>query len=150
VVSALLCLGAVALAWTWRKSQPAASFFIAFFFVVIAPTANIAMLIGSIKAERFVYVGSIGLAGCLVTALGALRGKIPQKATAAAIVAVCLLLAARTYARNADWQTEQSLWASAVAVCPDGARPHNNLGNALMKIPGRMPDAVAQFQVALR
>ena len=151
-----LLLGAAILAMRCRRSHPAASFFIGFFFVAIAPTANLIMLIGSIMAERFVYLGSIGLAGCAVLAVRALAkrvsrgGPVFSRAIWSAAGFVCLLCAARTYARNRDWHDERSLWTSAIAVCPEAARPHNNLGNALLEMPGRLPEAMAEFQTALR
>jgi len=62
-----LCLGAALLAVGWyRTRQPL------FFFLALAPTSNLAILIGSIMAERFVYLPSIGLAGRVVAAIRAL------------------------------------------------------------------------------
>jgi tetratricopeptide (TPR) repeat protein len=151
VLALLFCVGALLLAVRWRRTHAAAAFFIGFFFVAMAPTANIVMLIGSIMAERFLYLGSIGLAGCLVLALrtaGARLSRTEPVWIAAAVL--CLLFAVRTHARNLDWQSEQSLWTSAVEAYPAAARPHNNLGNALLKVPGQLPRAIAEFQTALR
>jgi tetratricopeptide (TPR) repeat protein len=151
-----LLLGGALLAWRWRRSRPAAAFFIGFFFVAIAPTANLLMLIGSIMAERFLYLGSIALAGCLVLAIAALARRLASRNLALPRVVwsiaglVGLLFAVRTYARNRDWRDERSLWTSAIGVCPDAARPHNNLGNALLEMPGKLPEAMAEFQTALR
>jgi len=142
-----LAVAAAVLAARWRRSRPRVSFFIGFFFVAIAPTANLAMLIGSIMAERFMYLGSIGLAGCAVAALRPLGAR--RQAAWAATAAVCLIFAARTYARNLDWRDGRSLWTSAVNVCPAAARPYNNLGSVLLD-EGRLPEAIAEFQTALR
>jgi len=35
-------------------------------------------------------------------------------------------------------------------IRPDDADAHNNLGNALERIPGRLPEAIAEFEAALR
>jgi len=43
-------------------------FFVAFFFATLAPTSNLVILIGAIMAERFLYLPSIGFAGCLAWA----------------------------------------------------------------------------------
>jgi hypothetical protein len=56
----------------------------------------------------------------------------------------------RTYARNSDWLDDRSLWTSAVNVCPGSAKAHINLGSALSKLPGRLPEAIAEYEVALR
>ena len=64
--------------------------------------------------------------------------------------ALCLALGARTYARNFDRHDESTLWRSVTDVNPDDALAHVNLGNVLLEIPGRMPDAIAEYQNALR
>ena len=63
---------------------------------------------------------------------------------------LCLALGARTYARNFDWHDEATLWTSVTDVNPDDALAHVNLGSALLEIPGRMPDAIAEYQSAVR
>jgi tetratricopeptide (TPR) repeat protein len=144
-----LCLAGALLAVRWRRSHRTASFFIGFFFVAMAPTANLLMPIGSIMAERFLYLGSIGLAGCAVAALWLLGRRMPRRVVRSATGLLCLALAARTYARNLDWRDEYHLWASAVKVSPGAARPHNNLGFTLTEM-GRLPEAIAELETALR
>jgi tetratricopeptide (TPR) repeat protein len=146
-----LCLGAALLAVGWyRTRQPL------FFFLALAPTSNLAILIGSIMAERFVYLPSIGLAGRVVAAIRALgplvsRQRLPAMRTAwIALGVVCLACAVRTYARNFDWLDERSIWTSAVDACPESAKVRYNLGNALAALPGRLPDAMAEYRAAVR
>jgi hypothetical protein len=55
-----------------RRAGKPRRFFMALFFVAALPTANLILLIGSIMAERFVYLPSIGLAGCGVVGIYAL------------------------------------------------------------------------------
>ena len=155
LIALVVCLGAALLAaLRWRPGKPV-QFFVIFFFVAFAPTSNLIVLIGSIMAERFLYLPSLGLAGCAVAAIYAIsqRHSIDGSAQKAAWIAmglVCLAFAARTYARNFDWRDELSLWTSAVEVCPGSAKAHYNLGAALAQIPGRLPDAVTQYQAALQ
>ena len=149
LVALALCLAGALAAVRWRRSHRTASFFIGFFFVAIAPTANLLMPIGSIMAERFLYLGSLGLAGCAVAALCLLGRRISRRAVWSATGVLCLALAARTYARNLDWRDEYHLWASAVKVSPGAARAHNNLGFALTEM-GRLPEAIAELETALR
>jgi tetratricopeptide (TPR) repeat protein len=155
-----MCLGAAALGvllWVrWRRAGRTPLFFLVFFFVTLAPTANLVMLIGSIMAERFLYLPAVGLAGCAVAAVGALgRRFLPQEAGArriawAALGLACLAFAARTYARNADWQDDRSLWTSAVQTVPEAARPHYNLGLEFDHDPARLADAIAEYEAALQ
>ena len=149
LVALALCLAGALAALKWRRRRPAASFCIGFFFVAMAPTANLLMPIGSIMAERFLYLGSIGLAGCAVAALWLLGRRTSRRAVWSATGLLCLALAARTYARNLDWRDEYHLWASAVKVSPGAARAHDNLGFTLTEM-GRLPEAIAELETALR
>jgi tetratricopeptide (TPR) repeat protein len=112
-----------------------------FFFLMLLPTSNLLVPIGSIMAERFLYLPSIGF--CLVAALalrpmGAALARAmvtePRWLVPAARVLPSLavaVLALRTHVRNADWQDNLSLWRSAVAAAPDSFKVHKGLANAL-------------------
>jgi tetratricopeptide (TPR) repeat protein len=152
LIALAVALGAILLAVLCRRRWKPMSFFMGFFFIALMPTANLIILIGSIMGERFMYLPSIGLAGCLVAAIRRISSGWPANVSAIKITAtlVCLSLGARTYSRNFDWHDGLSLWSSAVDVYPNSARPHMNLGLALAEMPGRLPDAIAQYETALR
>jgi tetratricopeptide (TPR) repeat protein len=149
-----LCVAGIALALRLRRENKPLCFFILFFFISLAPTSNLFILIGSIMSERFLYLPAIGLTGCAVGLIYALSRRYPQAARGkplwAAAATLCVVLGARTYARNFDWHDEASLWRSATDVNPDDALAHVNLGNTLLEIPGRMPDAILEYQKAVR
>ena len=152
VIVLAVCLMVLAQAVRWRRTWKPMFFFVIFFFVAVSPT----VLTVPAMAERFLYLPSVGLAGCLVAAVYALGHRLgsswagsPRAAWVAMSIA-CLALATRTYARNFDWRSELSLWSNAVETVPANARAHMNLGNALARIPGRMPEALVEFQTALR
>jgi tetratricopeptide (TPR) repeat protein len=155
-MAAAACLCAAVAAFRWRRRYGAACFFVAFFLIAFLPTSNLVVLIGSVMAERFLYLPSVGLAGCVVVALGAAAGRLSpggrfsSRVLWIAMACLCPALAARTYARNFDWYDDLSLWSSAVEVCPASAKAHNNLAQALSALPGRRPDAIAEYQAALR
>jgi hypothetical protein len=168
LIGLAVCLGAgllaVLLAVRWRsdlrsKGKPLL-FFLMFFFVALSPTSNLIVLIGSIMAERFLYLPSVGLAGCVVgcvvAAIHALGQRRFLQRPAAARVAwtalglVCLAFAARTYARNFDWRDDRSLWTSAVDVRPGAVKPHYNLGVEFERIEDRQAEAIAEYRAALR
>lgn len=161
LISIAVCLGAALLipilAVRGRRAAKPVLFFLGLSFVAISPTSNLIVLIGSIMAERFFYLPSVGLAGCGVAAIYALGRRNPhwrlvsaRVARASLLVAACLALAARTYARNLDWKDELSLWSSAVNVSPGSAKAHYNLGKALETLPGRLPEAIAEYEASLR
>jgi len=119
-----MVLLAVRLYRTWKPM----CFFVGFFFVALLPTSNLAFLIGSIMAERFVYLPSIGLAGCVIAAGCALKGQLFDRklfgigAAWIALDLLCVTCSVRTYARNSDWVDELSLWKSTVDVSPESAK----------------------------
>jgi Flp pilus assembly protein TadD len=147
MVALACCAGAVLLAVHSRRKRPPLFFFMLLFFVALAPASNLVFLIGSIMAERFLYLPSLGLAGCVV---GLVYTNWRQKWSRAGIAVLCLAFAARTYARNFDWRDDLSLWTSTVEVSPGSAKAHYNLGVALARIPGRLPEAISQYREALR
>jgi tetratricopeptide (TPR) repeat protein len=139
------------LAVRWRSKGKLPLFFLLFFFTALAPVSNIVVLIGSIMAERFLYLPSVGITGCVVAAAFALGRRQVRAPIAWAVPAlVCVAFTARTHARNVDWQDGLSLWTSTVDVCPESARPHYNLAKELEHIPGRMPEAIAEYREAVR
>jgi tetratricopeptide (TPR) repeat protein len=136
-LAACVALAGIAIA-CYRRSKPV-FFFIAFFFAALAPTSNMAILIGTIMAERFLYLPSIGFAGCLVVTFYAVCKRFPIVAPAA-LALVCVAFAARTYTRNFDWFDNNSLWTSAVKVCPLSYKTHIALASILSADKGAGPD----------
>jgi tetratricopeptide (TPR) repeat protein len=147
-----LCIAGIALAFRLRRENKPLCFFVLFFFITLAPTSNLFILIGSAMSERFMYLPAIGLTGCALGLIWALifTRQALRKYLWVAVGLVCLALGARTYARNFDWHDEATLWRSVTDVNPDDALAHVNLGNALLEIPGRMPEALSEYQRALR
>lgn len=139
----------VTLAVRHRHTQKPALFFLAFFFLAALPTSNLLIFIGSIMAERFLYLPSIGLAGFAIAALYTLAQRHARIACAALAI-VCLAFIARTYARNVDWKDDLYLWTSATAVSPGSAKVHYNLGKVFETQPARLSDAIAQYRASLQ
>jgi tetratricopeptide (TPR) repeat protein len=132
-VAACAALAAVAVV-CYRRSKPV-FFFIAFFFATLAPTSNLAILIGTIMAERFLYLPSIGFAGCLVWAVYTVCRRFPRVAPAA-LALVAVAFAARTYTRNFDWFDDLSLWTSAAQASPASYKTHTSLATDLIAVKG--------------
>ena len=132
-LAAIAALGVLALRALRRR--PAISFLVAFFFVTLLPSANLLVLIGSIMAERFLYLPSVAFAaGVVVAAFAAAHRVVPRRAAAAAGVLLGILAVAygvRTAARNLDWQDGVRLWSSAVLAAPRSFKAHHGLGLAL-------------------
>ncbi len=97
--------------------------------VPLALTANILFPIGTIKAERLLYLPSFGW--CL--ACGWLIAQSSHRGHDWWLVVVTLLVvgyAGRTWVRNRDWQNNLTLFAATVQTSPRSAKAHYNLAKA--------------------
>jgi len=130
----------------WRKGQALTGFAVAFFFAALAPTANLLLPVGSIMAERWMYLPSLALALGVGLGLRALQRRLPGISRRALLAAVGLLSLAwgvRTYARNADWRDEQTLWQSATQASPYSYKAYSILANLLATGPHPSLDRAA-------
>jgi hypothetical protein len=123
----------------------ALSFFILLFFGTFLPTSNLLRIIGSIMAERFMYLPSIGFAGFVVIATYAVCQRIvpqpgpdspsqwfsPSATAGLVLVLVVIACGVRSYQRNFDWENDVQLWTQAVQVCPNSFKTHKSLAYAL-------------------
>jgi len=127
IIALAVCVGALGAAvYGWRRNRPL-FFFVTLFFVALAPTSNIVVKFGTIMAERLLYLPAIGFAGCLVLAIDAAARRFAAaqpNAVTAVVAGLCLVLGARTWTRNLDWQSDKTLWSSAVAAAPDSYKTH--------------------------
>ena len=107
-------------------------FFAGLALITFLPTSNLLFPIGTIMAERFLYLPSIALAVCVVLALYA-AGRWAGLArlapiTLSLVVAACT---ARTWARNSDWRDDLSLMTAAAETSPHSYKTHRALAAAL-------------------
>jgi tetratricopeptide (TPR) repeat protein len=118
----------------------------ALFVVPISLTANILFPIGTIKAERLLYLPSVGW--CLL--LGWVLCTLLRDHRSRLLLMLVLVSAgsARTYARNQDWRDNFALFEAAVHASPDSAKAHYNLGTLYYGV-GRLDDATVHFRRAL-
>ena len=127
------------------QSQPPMRALVRAFVVVafgaapFAPAANLLFYVGTFIGERLMYLPS--LAFCLV--LGDLLSwaeavEVPsppshtvtrrQRSRWLVTAALCLAYGTRTVRRNGDWVSEETLFLSALTVCPDSAKVLLNSG----------------------
>jgi hypothetical protein len=138
VAALAICVAAAILAILSYCANKGVFFYLVFFFLTLAPTSNVFLLIGSIMAERFLYLPSIGLAGCAVLAIHAFGRRLSPRWPAAPRAAWAVLglaglaFAARTYARNPDWRDDRSLWSSVVSTTPGSSKGHSVLAGTLI------------------
>jgi hypothetical protein len=119
--------------YSFRKNRTV-FFLMCLAFLTILPASNLLFPAGTIMAERLVYLPSAAVLGCLVIGVYAIANRFGNEK--AAPVILCLIacaFAARTWARNQDWQDDLSLARSTVAVNPASFKAHQMLAVALFQ-----------------
>ena len=119
LVSIALWIGLVVLAWWKLRRDTAIILSIAWFFVTLAPVSNFFFPIGVAKAERILYLPSVGL--CLVAgwAYAQLEARIRTRLVPrVALATIVMAFTARTLIRNKDWHDNYTLATAALAVSP--------------------------------
>jgi tetratricopeptide (TPR) repeat protein len=114
------------------RRQSSAFFLTAFAFVTLLPASNLLFPIGTIMAERLLYLPAIAFAGCLAAGVYAGMRSLGRPNLAPVLLSiVTALFAARTLVRNADWQDALTLAASAVRASPNSFKVHKMMADAL-------------------
>jgi tetratricopeptide (TPR) repeat protein len=128
-----------------QRRAPAVAFLIGFFFVALLPISNLLFPIGSIMAERFLYLPLVGFAAVIALVIPL----ILRQPRLAAVLSGCIVLAycGRTALRNRDWEDSLHLWSSAVAAVPESFRAHQSLALALFH-GGDLEAAIAEGERA--
>jgi protein O-mannosyl-transferase len=107
-------------------------FFVGFAFVTMLPTSNLIILIGTIMAERFLYLPAIGFVVCIVLGVYEVGRRAKSSRLAPIFLGVLLAaLAVRTLVRNQDWRTPLAMDASGVRNAPNSFKTHDALGSDL-------------------
>ena len=118
----------VALYW-WNR---AAFFLASFAAMTFVPMSNLLFPVGTIMAERFLYMPTIGLLACLVVAIYAAGKRVQIKRFAP--VVLCVIIAAfavRTWVRSGDWQDERAMAEASVRTSPNSFKVHEVLASVL-------------------
>lgn len=126
---------------------PKRGFVGAVFFLILAPTSSVVPVIQSPIAENRAY---LPLAAVLAAGVLGLRALVGLRATCGLCAATLAAGVVATAGRNRDYQSELRLWSDTVAKAPANYRAHNNLGLLLADQAGRLQEARAHFETALR
>jgi protein O-mannosyl-transferase len=115
------------------------AFFLAgFAFLNLLPTSNLLFPIGTIMAERFLYLPLVGFVACLVLAIDHAAAGISTNVRGGNLAPVlCCLIATgfgvRTWLRNRDWTNDLSMATATVQTSPDSFKAHRLLAAALFQ-----------------
>ena len=140
----------ILLVWSYRRA-PAVFFGLGYFLITYSLISNLLIPIGTIRADRLLYMPSLGiflLAGIAFAGINASMERFSAKKVARVILALALLLMlARTVSRNQVWRDEFTLYAQTVQDAPRSAKAHNNLGAQYFSR-GEFGPALEQFTTA--
>jgi len=152
----ILGLG-VYLFYRYRQTVPHTrliAFGIFWFFITLSVESGI-IPIADVIFEHRMYLPSIGIFIAIGTfffmvieKLGD-RRKSVKRAIVASLAIIIVLLTSATYARNAIWKYDLSLWKDVVNKSPGKARAYNNLGFAY-KNQGRIDEAIEHYETAIK
>jgi protein O-mannosyl-transferase len=138
-------IGMFGLALYISKKERLLSFCVLWFFGNLVIESSVIML--DILFEHRTYLPSM-LLSLLVVTLVVRYTKLPWLRVVV-LCAVALVYAVWTYERNSLWANEIALWSDCVVKSPHKARPHTNLGYALMS-QGNLKEAIHHYTEALR
>ncbi|XP_053112334.1 protein O-mannosyl-transferase TMTC3 isoform X1 [Hemicordylus capensis] len=96
------------------------------------PASNLFFPVGFVVAERVLYVPSMGF--CMLVAHGWKKlssNSVLRKLSWVCLSLVLLIHALKTLHRNWDWESEYTLFMSALKVNKNNAKLWNNVGHAL-------------------
>ena len=154
VMAAGLALAAIsALALRSFRKYPYLAVGWLWYLVTLAPVIGLVPLGGHARADRYMYVPLVGLAIMLAWSVADIVERWPRAVPIAAVIApaACLACASLSWAQLRYWENSETLFRHALAVIPEeNYVAHHNLGLYLADVPGRLPEAVAEFQAALR
>ncbi|HET6279135.1 MAG TPA: tetratricopeptide repeat protein, partial [Candidatus Polarisedimenticolia bacterium] len=132
---ALLLAGWMGALLVSGKRRPATTFALAWIGLAMAPTSNLFIPIGTIMAERLLYLPSAGfclLVGLAVAGLSRTAGEQRRRSGAIRVAAAVIvaLLAVRGLVRLGDWRDDRTIFRRAIEVVPDSVRAQYNYGAA--------------------
>jgi protein O-mannosyl-transferase len=133
----IACIVVVSLAVLAARLYPmhkVAFFAAGFAFVTLLPVSNLVVPIGTIMAERFLYLPAVGLLMVLTLALYSVARRTFMDPVVPFIIGLLIVSAcvARTWIRNADWRDDVTLWSAAVEASPNSFKTHIALAKALL------------------
>jgi protein O-mannosyl-transferase len=143
---ALIAAVLLAVAVGRRRKDPLMFWCAGFFAIALLPVSNLVIIIGSVMAERFLYLPAAAFA-IAATAL-IYRSGIRRHATVVLTVAI-MLFAARAVVRNRDWRDDYTLATHDVRVAPASFKLHGIVARTLFeKSVSNIDQAIAEAEKA--
>jgi tetratricopeptide (TPR) repeat protein len=127
-----MALLVVILFWSYKRLREV-FFGLAFFLITYSIVSNLFVPIGTIRADRLLYLPGLGLCiivGFVLTRFSFLADKSGWRPVFQVCVVILILgLTARTLARNRDWKDDFSIYYQTAQTSPRSTKVHLELGN---------------------
>lgn len=141
----------------WKVQQKSFSgFALSWILLGILPVSNIFPIPGSMMAERWLYLSSVGF--CMMVGIW-IEGIWKRIEYAKNILAkrilfiLCsllfIILGIRTFTANAFWRNDETLFKRIVEKFPNSFKGHANLGKTYLDS-GRLEEAKKELQIAVK
>ncbi len=138
----------ILMAWLWRRRIMPPVFAAAWFILAILPVSNVPFPIGTVRAERLLFVPSLGFTLAVAWVLAELaRLRWARPIALLALVALAGSYSWGTIARNPVWRSNESLWTATVRVNPGSAIAWHYNGD-VHRDAGRIDEAAICYQRA--
>jgi protein O-mannosyl-transferase len=113
-----------------RRNDPLMFWCAGFFAIALLPASNFIVTIGSIMAERFLYLPAAAFAVAISSLV--YRSRLRRRAPAALGIVVALF-GVRTFLRNPDWKDDYALSTHDVRVTPASFKLHGLVARTVLE-----------------
>ena len=115
--------------------------------LVFLPTANLIFPIGTIMAERFLYLPAAAFCVCVA----AVAMRLPARVGVAVLGLAVMGCGARTWVRNGDWESDLTLGLATVKASPASFKSHKLLAYALHEadVRGNLDRVIEESEASL-
>ncbi|MDO8497629.1 MAG: tetratricopeptide repeat protein [bacterium] len=149
IIRVILSVIFVGITLYFYKKNKYIFFWLSLFFISLAPTLS-PLTVAWVVAERYVYLGTIGLVFCTAYFFYWLSKKKEFKTIAYIVFSfIIIALAIRTIVRNVDWLNEDNLWIATAKTSPSSPNTHNNMGDVYTRH-GDFVKAAEEFKMAIK
>jgi hypothetical protein len=126
---------ALAIAVRFYYVDRPAFFFACFAFLNLLPASNLLFPIGTIMAERLLYLPLVGIVAVAVIAMnaGVARYHVPKTAVVVVLCVIAGGFVGRTWLRNSDWKNNFTMATASVRTSPDSFKVHRLLAAELLQ-----------------
>jgi len=150
LMGVLVILVMVSLAYYLRRKIPVASWGILFFFLMLLPVSNFVFAAGFLKAERILYIPSVGLILLISVMLTKLIDFKSSRIPGFILLGIFVLLFSwRTLTRTGDWKNNYTLALATLQTSPNSPRFNNMMGLEL-RAQNKNNEALAYFEKAVQ